>query len=118
MPESKEQATRAEAAEEGSIADIIDTVKAYGRQEVLGPLSGVGRWVAYGAAGAFVLGLGLVLVLLGLLRLLQTEWERSSSGALTWVAYVIVLLVTLALLAVTVSRIRKSTLNDEPTSSP
>jgi uncharacterized protein YjeT (DUF2065 family) len=60
---------------------------------------------------ALSLAFGLVLVLLGLLRLLQTEWSRSSSGALSWLAYAIVLLVGVALVVITFSRIRKTSLN-------
>jgi hypothetical protein len=117
VPQSKEQVRPARPAEEGSIGDVVDTLKAYVRQEVVGPLSGVGRWIAYGAAGAVMLGLGLVIVLVGLLRLLQTEWDRSATGALTWLSYLIVFIVAVLLLALTVSRIRKSTLNDGSSSS-
>lgn len=100
--------------EEASIGDVIDTVKAYAKQETLGPLAGAGRWIGYGAAGALALSLGLFLVLLGLLRLLQTEWERSATGSLSWLAYLVTFLVTVLLLALTVQRIKKSTLNKEP----
>ena len=40
-----------------------------------------------------LIGTGLALVLLGLLRLIQTEWDRAASGALSWIAYLIVLIV-------------------------
>ena len=49
-----------------------------------------------GAAGAVLLGLGLSLVLLGLLRLIQTEWERAATGSLSWLPYLIVLLLDVA----------------------
>jgi hypothetical protein len=55
-----------------------------------------------------------MLMMLGLLRLLQTEWERSATGRLSWLSYLIVFLVVVALLAVTVSRISKKSLNKEP----
>ena len=38
-------------------------------------------------------------MLLGLLRLIQTEWDRAATGALSWLAYLIVLIVCLGLLA-------------------
>ncbi|NQY56882.1 MAG: phage holin family protein [Ilumatobacteraceae bacterium] len=97
-----------------SLGEIVDTVKAYAKQETVGPLKGAGRWLGFGAAAALLLGVGLVFVLVGLLRLLQTEWDRSASGSLSWLAYLIVLAVAIAILAVTVSRIKKSTLNNEP----
>ncbi len=70
------RAERVKAAkDEASVGDIVDYVKAYAQQETLGPLKGVGAWLGYGAAAALSLSIGLVLLLVGLLRLLQTEWD-------------------------------------------
>ena len=96
-----------------SIGEVVEYVKTYVRQETLGPLRGAGRWLALGTAAAVVLGLGLMLMMLGLLRLLQTEWERSATGRLSWLSYLIVLVVVVLLLAITVSRISKKSLNKE-----
>ncbi|CAN5756869.1 hypothetical protein BH20ACT4_BH20ACT4_08850 [soil metagenome] len=95
------------------LGDVVATVKGYVRQETVGPLKGAGRWLAVGAMAASALGVGLVMMLIGLLRLLQTEWERSASGSLSWLAYVIVLVVCLALLAFTLSKIKKNTLSKD-----
>lgn len=92
---------------------MVDLVKTYAAQETLGPLKGAGRWLALGAAGAMLLGLGLVIVLLGVLRLVQTEWERSATGALSWLAYLIVLIITVVLLFLVLSRINRDRLNKE-----
>lgn len=100
--------------DDASLGDVIEFVKTYAKQETLGPLKGAGRWLAFGAAAAFAMGLGLMIMLLGLLRLIQTEWDRSSSGSLSWLAYLITLLVTTVLLIVTLLRVKKSTLNKEP----
>lgn len=108
------QAERDKHAEDASVGEVIDYVKAYAKQETLGPLKGAGSWLGYGFAAAAALGFGLVLILLGLLRLLQTEWERSASGNLSWLAYLIVLVVASGLLALTLMRIKKSTLHKEP----
>ena len=97
-----------------SIPELIDYLRAYVKQETVEPLRGVGRWIAYGAAGAFCLGLGLVIVLLGVLRLTEEEWDRASTGSWSWLAYLITLIVAVALLVVTLLRIKKSTLNKEP----
>ena len=64
-----------------SISELVELVKTYAEQETVGPLRGAGRWLALGTAGAAVLGLGLTLLTLGLLRLLQTEWVRSATGS-------------------------------------
>lgn len=109
------QAAKAKKAEEdASVGEVIDFVKAYAKQETLGPLKGAGNWLGYGLAAAFTLGLGLVLLLVGLLRMLQTEWERSASGNLSWLAYLITLIVAAGLLVITILRIKKSTLHREP----
>lgn len=97
-----------------SIADTVDLVKAYAKQETVEPLKGAGRWLGMGLAGAVVLGLGLAIVLLGLLRVLQTEWDRAARGSLSWLSYVIVLVVCLGLIALVVSRINKDSLHKEP----
>ncbi len=108
------QAERAKQAEDASIGEVIDYIKEYAKQETIGPLKGAGNWLGYGFGAAAALGVGLVLMLVGLLRLLQTEWDRSASGNLSWLAYLIVLIVAGILLWLTVSRIKKSTLHKEP----
>ena len=105
MPDSKQDA---------SVGEVIEFVKTYAKQETVGPLKGAGRWLGYGAAAAFAMGLGLVIVLLGVLRLVQTEFDRLATGSLSWAAYAVTLVVTLALLALTLLRIKKTTLNNEP----
>jgi hypothetical protein len=97
-----------------SIGEVVDYVKRYALQETVGPLRGAGRWLGYGAAAALTLGLGLSLMLLGLLRLLQTEWDRAASGSLSWLSYLVVLVVCVLLLVLTLKRINKTSLNKEP----
>ena len=99
--------------QQASIADAVDLVKTYATQETLGPLKGAGRWLGLGAAGAVLLGLGLVIVLLGVLRLIQTEWDRAATGALSWLSYLIVLIITVVLLLVVLRRINRDSLNKE-----
>ncbi len=100
--------TRRETA---SLGEVVEYVKAYAQQETVGPLKGIGRWIGLGAAGAVALGLGLSLVLLGLLRLIQSEWDSVAEGGSSWVPYMIVLAVALALLALTLMRINKTFLS-------
>jgi len=103
-----------QAPEDTSVGEVFEYVKAYAKQETLGPLAGAGRWLAYGAAGAVALSTGIGFLLLGLLRFLQYEFRTHLDESWTWVSYLIVLLVTLVLLWVTISRIRRSTLRNEP----
>ncbi|HSL73577.1 MAG TPA: hypothetical protein VK853_03885 [Ilumatobacteraceae bacterium] len=109
------QAEKARAAEaDASVGEIIETVKAYAKQETIGPLKGAGAWLGYGAAAALTLSVGLLFLLLGLLRLLQTEWSRSATGSLSWLAYVITFVVALVFIALALLRVKKATLNKEP----
>ncbi len=99
--------------DQASVGEVFEFVKIYAKQETVGPLKGAGRWLAYGAAGALSLGLGLSLLLLGLLRVLQTEGPWSAQGRWTWVSYLIVLVVCAALLVLTMMRIGKTFLNKD-----
>ena len=96
-----------------SLEGVINLVRDYAKQETLGPLKGAGRWLGYGIAGSVLIGTGLALVLLGLLRLIQTEWDRAASGALSWIAYLIVLIVCVLFMYVAISRIKQPSLNKE-----
>jgi hypothetical protein len=108
VDESPRSSTRRQSA---SLGEVVEYVKAYAQQETVEPLKGIGRWIALGAAGAVALGLGLSLLLLGLLRLIQTEWEGLAEGGSSWVPYFIVLAVTVLLLILTFLRINKTFLS-------
>ena len=115
VPDSNDTSQRrSKKTEDASIGEVIDFVKSYAEQETLGPLKGAGRWLGFGVAAALTLGLGILFLLIGLLRVLQTEWDRSGSGSLSWLAYLITFIVTVLLLVFTILRIKKSTLNNEP----
>lgn len=96
-----------------SLGELVEFVKAYAKQETVGPLKGAGRWIGFGAAGAVCLGLGLSLLLLGLLRLLQSEWGWTQSQGHSWLPYLIVLVACVALLALALTRIPKKFLNKD-----
>lgn len=94
-----------------SVSGLVDLVKSYAKQELTTPLSGAGRWLGFGIAGALLLGFGVAMVLLGALRLIQTEWPRVASGSLSWISYLIVLVACVGAMALAASRINKPTLN-------
>lgn len=77
--------------EQVSIGEVIETVTTYAKQETVEPLKRAGRYVGFGAAGGLLTGLGLSLILLGLLRFVQSEWSRSATGRLSWLAYLVTL---------------------------
>jgi len=96
-----------------SVGEVIEFVKTYAKQETVGPLRGAGRWIAYGAVGAVLIGFGLVYLMLGLLRVLQTESIGFQSDHWSWVNYVIVLVVCGLLIGLTVWRINQKYLDKE-----
>ncbi len=65
---------------------VVDYVK----QETLQPLRGLGRFMVFGIAGSIAVAAGVVLLLIGVLRILQTE-TGAFHGNLSWVPYLIVL---------------------------
>lgn len=96
-----------------SIGEVVEFVKTYAKQETVGPLRGAGRWIAFGAAGALSLALGLSLLLLGLLRVLQSETGLDTSRYWSWVPYLIVLVVCVLIMALAMMQINKTFLNKE-----
>lgn len=89
-----------------SISELIDLVRAYAKQETIGELRGTGRWLAWGAIGGLSVLLGLLFVLVGILRLLQSTLFAGTS-TMSWAPYFIVLALTIALVVFSQSRIRK-----------
>jgi hypothetical protein len=87
--------------------ELWGLTKDYARQETVEPLKGVGRYLGYGAAGALLLGIGVILLMLAGLRALQTETGDALDGNLSWLPYLIVLVVASALVAWAVTRISK-----------
>ena len=78
----------------GEAQDLFQLVVGYAKQETIDPVRNLGRFVGYGMAGALLGSLGAVFLLLGGLRLLQTETGSAFDGSLTWIPYVLVLIVS------------------------
>ena len=57
--------------------------------------------------GSLALCIGTVLLLVGLLRLLQTETGTTFAGNLSWIPYGIVAVVAVAVMGVTAWRVAK-----------
>jgi hypothetical protein len=85
--------------------DAVKLTIDYLKQETLEPLKGLGRFLRYGIAGSFCLALGLLLLLVGLLRLLQEETGTALTGDWSWVPYLAVTVAGLVVIGVAVWRI-------------
>ena len=89
------------------VIELKDLIVAYLKQETVVPLKQLGRYLAFGVAGSLLMGTGVILWSLGLLRLLQTQTGSTFEGDWSWVPYLIVFAV-LVIGAAIVWTLRKS----------
>jgi hypothetical protein len=111
---SKETAATKKDAPEGQIGQLVQLVKDYARQETLGPLKGAGRWIGLGLAGAILIGVATAFLVLGGLRMVQTEWPGTFDGRwMRLLPYLFGLVFAGIVMALALSRINKSPLTKE-----
>ena len=123
---SKVRSVSPMAAKESAISgaagakDVFKLSLDYIKQETKGPLAGIGRTLAAGVAGALLIGTGLVLCAMALLRGLQSAFatevsvakpsgEGHLSGSFSWAPYMIAALGCLVLIGLVVVLIQRST---------
>ena len=85
--------------------DAVNLTIDYLKQETLEPLTGLGRFLAWGVAGSLAIAIGILLILLGILRLLQTETGTALTGNWSWVPYFAVSVLGIGVAGVAVWRI-------------
>jgi hypothetical protein len=85
--------------------DAFQLTVDYLKQETIDPLRGLGRFLYMGIAGSVFLAFGILLVLVGILRLLQTETGSALTGDMSWVPYAVVVLLGILVIAVAVWRV-------------
>lgn len=99
------------AQEPKSIPQVVSELKelgiAYARQETVEPIKGLGRFVAFGVGGSFLLAIGLSLLGLAGLRALQTETGTTFTGSWSWAPYVVTSVVLAGLAGLAILAIRK-----------
>jgi len=91
----------------GQARDVVQLVVDYAKQETLGPLKGLGRFVLFGVVGAIALSAGAILLLLALLRVLETETGTTFTGDWSWAPYLLTAIVAIAVLVLSILRISK-----------
>ena len=89
------------------VGELWELIVAYAKQETVEPIKGLGRFIAWGVAGAIALAIGLVLLLLATLRLLQTETGSALQGHWSWVPYLATLVVAAVVAALAGKQIQK-----------
>jgi hypothetical protein len=77
----------------------------YLKQEALDPLKGLGRFLLWGVVGSLAIAVGVLLVLVGILRLLQSETGTALTGNWSWVPYFAVALIGLGVVGAAAWRI-------------
>ena len=80
----------------------------YIKDETLQPVKDLGRFAAFGALGSLFVGFGTVLILLGALRYLQWQF-RVLDGSLSWIPYLVVVILAAGVIALTGWRIVSGT---------
>jgi hypothetical protein len=85
----------------GRTQDATTLVKEYLVQETVGPLKTLKSFLVYGTIGSVFVGIGVLMLLIALLRLLQGQ--SALQGHLSWIPYLIVVVVAAGVAAVTVA---------------
>jgi hypothetical protein len=92
-----------------SLGGVVELVKTYALQETVEPIKASGRYIALGSVAAVLGGIGAILLLLGLLRFLEYEFDsRLARGTLSWVSYTIVFIVAVITIVVALKRIGRT----------
>lgn len=91
----------------GQAGDVVQLILDYAKQETLGPLKGLVRFLIAGVAGAIALSTGALLLLLGLLRALQTETGSTFRGDWSWAPYLVTAAAATVVMALSAWRIKK-----------
>lgn len=105
-----EETNRKRLSSADRAGDLVATVKAYALQETVGPLRGAARWLAYGTAASLSLGLGILLLALGVLRLSQDLGGSALDGAWSFVHYLVAGAVLGVAVGVSLSRVSRNSL--------
>ena len=88
------------------LGELVELTKAYAKQETVDPIKGLGKFVGYGLGAAILGSVSVVLLLVGLLRLIQMETGVHLTGHLSWVPYLITLVLSVILVAIAASAIK------------
>ena len=95
------------------VTELWELTVTYLKQETIVPIKNLGRFVAWGVAGAILLAFSFLLLLLGGLRALQTETGDTFESTWSFVPYVIVLVVAGVIAVISATRIGKGAAKKE-----
>jgi flagellar biosynthesis protein FliQ len=95
-----------------SVQRDLDEIKTlalrYIKEETIQPIKEMGRFVLWGAVGSLLVGFGYLFLLFGALRFLQDQF-KVLDGTLSWIPYLIVVVLAAMVIGLTVWRIVSGT---------
>jgi hypothetical protein len=94
------------ASTKTQVTELKDLVVGYVKQETVDPLRSLTRFVVWGSIGAVLLSLAGVVLMIAVVRVLQTETGPHLTGNLSWVPYTGAILFALLAVGLALSRIR------------
>jgi flagellar biosynthesis protein FliQ len=92
------------ASVQRDLQEVRDLFVRYFKEQTVQPLKDLGRFTLYGAVGSIFVAFGLVIGLLGLLRMFQDLFPVLD-GSLSFIPYLIVVVLALLIGALVVQRI-------------
>jgi hypothetical protein len=87
-----------------TLQELWELLKAYARQETIGPLKNLQRQVGFGLAGSFLVSLGVFFLVLSEMRALQTHWTWSIEH--NWLPYLIAIVILILVMYFAYRRMR------------
>jgi Putative Actinobacterial Holin-X, holin superfamily III len=82
-----------------TVRELRELVIAYAKQEATDPLTGLKKYAAFGVAGAVLMGTGIFFLAIGALRAMQQYVGWANDFYWSWVPYLTVVVVLVALAA-------------------
>jgi H+/Cl- antiporter ClcA len=92
----------------------------YAKQQTIEPLRDLGRYMVFGLIGSVLVGTAAVFLTLGILRLLQDETGSTFTGHLSWIPYLLALVVVavgLGIIGLVIKRVKAAQSSRVPRSS-
>ena len=86
------------------LEEIRDLFVRYFKEQTIQPLKDLGRFVAFGVAGSLFVAFGVVVGLLGVLRMLQDLFPVLD-GSLSFIPYLVVVVIGAGVIALVLQRI-------------
>jgi len=86
------------------LEEIRDLFLRYFKEQTIQPLKELGRFVAFGVLGSLFVAFGVVMALLGVLRMMQDVFPVLD-GSLSWIPYLVVAVAGALVAALVVQRV-------------